>query len=130
VATVEQLEGRPFPAVEGETTFLIGRCTQLMKTVDVDDFTTEDYRILLGQQLGVFHLLPRAVAILLVDPLAEGDFYPGDLLAAVLRLPADCWHAYPDHAQALAARIASLRPEDYDSGRMADAAAAFIARHP
>lgn len=50
----------------------------------IDELTTEDLRILIGQRIGLPHLLPRALTILESEPLAEGDFYPGDLLNAVL----------------------------------------------
>lgn len=60
----------------------------------LDDFEVEDYRILMGQNLGTVHLLPRVFNILLENPLAEGDYYPGDLLHNVLRLPRDFWLAH------------------------------------
>ena len=41
-------------------------------------------RIMIGQNIGLTHLLPRAVAILETNPLAEGDCFAGDLLSAVL----------------------------------------------
>ena len=47
---------------------------------------TEDLRVLVGQQVG----LPVA------DPLAEGDFYPGDLLVSVVRVPAAFWGEHPE----------------------------------
>ena len=46
---------------------------------------------MLGQEIGVPILLPLAVAVLLREPLAEGDLYPGDLLGSVLRLPDSAW---------------------------------------
>lgn len=46
---------------------------------------------MLSQQIAVPILLPMAVAVLADDPLAEGDYYPGDLLYAVLRLPSPHW---------------------------------------
>jgi len=39
---------------------------------------------MLGQEIGVPALLPLAVKVLLRDPVAEGDHYPGgDLLSSV-----------------------------------------------
>jgi hypothetical protein len=32
------------------------------------------------------------VSVLAGNPLAEGDYYPGDLLDAVVRLPKAAWH--------------------------------------
>jgi hypothetical protein len=50
----------------------------------VDEFTVEDLRIMIGQQIGLWHLMPLTVAVLEQDPLAEGDFYAGDLLSSVI----------------------------------------------
>ncbi|MEO0343893.1 MAG: contact-dependent growth inhibition system immunity protein [Pseudomonadota bacterium] len=52
----------------------------------LSDFTVEDLRIMLGQDVGTKHILPIALEILEKEPLVEGDFFPGDLLCAVLRL--------------------------------------------
>jgi hypothetical protein len=30
------------------------------------------------------------------DPLAEGDFYPGDLLVAMARIPGEFWRRHPE----------------------------------
>lgn len=43
-------------------------------------------------------------AVLEADPLAEGDFFPGDLLASVLRVSAPFW---ADH-EALRSRVSDL----------------------
>jgi hypothetical protein len=47
---------------------------------------------MLGQQIAVPILLPMAVAVLVDDPFAQGDLYPGDLLRNVARLPEHEWH--------------------------------------
>lgn len=47
---------------------------------------------MLSQQIAVPILLPMAVTVLTDNPLAEGDYYPGDLLHAVLQLPEQVWH--------------------------------------
>ena len=80
--TLDELEG----VVWGEPTYdsyLVRTCHRL-RTKPVDEFTVEDLRIMIGQEIGLPHLVPRAVAVLEREPLAEGDFYPGDLLASVL----------------------------------------------
>jgi hypothetical protein len=46
--------------------------------------TVEDLRLLIGQNIGLTHLLPPAVEILRADPMAAGDFCEGDLLSAVM----------------------------------------------
>jgi contact-dependent growth inhibition (CDI) system CdiI-like immunity protein len=43
--------------------------------------------------------VPRALSLLARDPLLEGDYYPGDVLVSVLKVPAAYWSA---HTQQLA----------------------------
>ncbi|NMO52071.1 hypothetical protein HH310_12790 [Actinoplanes sp. TBRC 11911] len=76
--------------------------TRLVATVHglrrrpVGSLDTEDLRVLIGQKVGLGALLPLALDRLEEDPLAEGDFYPGDLLVAVLRVPRDYWAGHPE----------------------------------
>jgi hypothetical protein len=51
----------------------------------------EDLRLLLSQQKGVTVLVPLALAKFEQNPLTEGDFYPGDLLTTILRIPQPNW---------------------------------------
>ncbi len=80
--TLDELEG----VVWGEPTYdshLVTTCHRL-RTKPIDEFTIGDLRIMIGQEIGLPHLVPLAVAALEYDPLAEGDYYPGDLLANVI----------------------------------------------
>jgi len=80
--TLDQLEC----VVWGEPTHdshLVTTCHRL-RTKPIDEFGVEDLRIMIGQQISLPHLVPLAVAALERDPLAEGDDYPGDLLANVI----------------------------------------------
>src|SRR6516165_7980740 len=47
------------------------------------EFTTEDLRIMIGQRISLTFLIPLALERLEDQPLAGGDFYPGDLLHAM-----------------------------------------------
>lgn len=69
---------------------LVTECHRLRK-VPLNQFTTENLRIMLGQKISVKHLLPLAIEVLEKNPLADGDFYPGDLLKSVLSLPKEEW---------------------------------------
>ena len=60
------------------------------------EFTIEDLRIMIGQRVGLSILIPLAVERLEEDPLAAGDFYPGDLLQAVGRAGDAFWATHPD----------------------------------
>lgn len=47
----------------------------------------EDLRVLVAQQEGLEALVPRVLIRLSQNPLLEGDFYPGDVLVAVMKVP-------------------------------------------
>jgi hypothetical protein len=106
-STLEKLEGLDWgdPAT-GETP-MIRKCLALRRK-PVADFSIEDLRLALGQQMGVVFLLPLAMHHLEKNPLAQGGLYPGDLLQSVLRLPFEAWteteelRAFWTHLPALA----------------------------
>ncbi|MCX4682999.1 contact-dependent growth inhibition system immunity protein [Kitasatospora purpeofusca] len=92
--SLEELEHDCWPAPSGDETRLVATVLELRRK-PVGDLTVEDLRLLIGQSVGLVHLLPLAVDILRGDPLAEGDMYEGDLLAAVLSRGAEVWHRIP-----------------------------------
>jgi hypothetical protein len=47
--------------------------------------------MMIGQRIGLPYLLALALDRLEIDPFAEGDYYPGDLLLAVLQVGSDFW---------------------------------------
>ncbi len=60
------------------------------------------------------HLLPLALDVLEQDPWAEGDYYPGDLLASVLRVERGFWEQAPQlwvRLQTLVAQLEDI-PQD------------------
>ncbi|MDT0387625.1 contact-dependent growth inhibition system immunity protein [Streptomyces dubilierae] len=62
----------------------------------IGGLTVEDMRLLIRQNVGLAYLLPLAAEVLRIDPLAEGDMYEGDLLAAVLTWSAEVWNKSPE----------------------------------
>ena len=66
------------------TSHLVTTCHKLRKK-PLQDFTVEDLRMMIGQDIGSKYLLPIALEKLQENPLAEGDFYEGDLLYNVIR---------------------------------------------
>lgn len=74
----------------------------------------EAYRILLGQQVAVEIVLPRALDVLAADPLAEGDLYPGDLLTAALAR-SEFWTVHPDQRARMARITRSVNRDRLDS---------------
>jgi hypothetical protein len=88
-STLEQLEGNNWGEVANQS-HLVTECHRLRR-LPLCQFTTENFRILIGQNIGLRFLMPLAVAKLRDDPLAEGDYFPGDLLCSVLRVSPDFW---------------------------------------
>jgi hypothetical protein len=88
-ATLEELERSNW----GEPTYdshLVKECHRLRR-VRLRLLTLENLRILIGQNIGLQFLMPLAIEQLEQDPLAAGDFYPGDLLCSVLRVQPKYW---------------------------------------
>jgi len=87
--SLENLEKKSWGNVDYDS-YLVKRCTQLSK-IPVGDFSIEDLRIMIGQGFGLNYLVPLAIDQLKINILAEGDYYPGDLLKNVLTIPQDFW---------------------------------------
>ena len=81
----------------GEPTYgsyLVATCHQLRKK-PLKDFTVEDLRIMIGQNFSLDILIPMAIERLRQNIMAEGHFYPGDLLKSVLTADANYWQKNP-----------------------------------
>lgn len=127
--SLEDIEGARWPAPPPDTSRLV-LTAHALRQKPLAALTVEDLRLLVGQDIGLVHLLPLAVEVLRSNPLAEGDLYEGDLLAAVLSRAPAAWAEIPDAAQELAAVIdvapdlpGPLRPH-------ADRFLAAVVRHP
>jgi hypothetical protein len=90
-----------------------------LRRVPLRKFTVEDLRIMIGQSIGLPHLVPVALEHLRKDPLAEGDFYPGDLLKSMLTADSTFWREHTEWREEVReiaartlARLHSLTPED------------------
>jgi hypothetical protein len=90
--TLDDLDPPAWGAVPREATPLIEKCYALRRK-PLRDFTVEDLRLGIGQDIGLEYLVPIAVEILRENPLAAGDMYAGDLLHAVLQVPREFWQA-------------------------------------
>lgn len=91
--TLEQLENDVWPEPSVHTN-LIDTCHRLRK-IPLNALSAGDVRILLGQRIGVRHLVDRAIEFLNEDPMLEASFYPGDLLTAVLRADLNRYRGFP-----------------------------------
>ncbi|MFT3793199.1 contact-dependent growth inhibition system immunity protein [Flavobacterium sp.] len=97
--TLESLEKKIWPADQGES-HLITTCLALRKK-QLKDFTTEDLRIMIRQEIGLEYLIPMAIEVLSLDLFAEGDLYPGDLLSSVFSIDTVFWDTHKDYWEQL-----------------------------
>ena len=70
--TLEQLENDVWDSSEIMST-LSGTCHRLRKK-PIDQFTVEDLRIMLGQDIGTEYLMPKALNILESNPVRYETF--------------------------------------------------------
>jgi hypothetical protein len=92
--TLDELDGD----ILGDPSYsshLVTECHRLRK-VPLHQFTAENLRIMIGQDIGLPYLVPIALEMLERDPWTSGDFFKGDLLLSVLRVDADFWRAHSD----------------------------------
>jgi len=74
---------------------LVEKCFKYRK-VPVSELSVEQLRLLIGQQIGLPYIVPKTIAVLQSDILAEGDYYLGDLLNSLLVLSEEVWGLWPD----------------------------------
>jgi hypothetical protein len=103
---LQVLENSFWPDEKEYVSGLVKRCHEYRK-IPVGQLTPEQLRTLIGQQIGLPHLIPIAIEILTADILTEGDFYPGDLLEAVLKVKTNFWVSHPGLRSQVAALVQS-----------------------
>lgn len=106
---------------DGRKSGLVERCEALYAT-PLEEYTPGDLRVMIGQDIALPYLVPLALDVLSREPLVEGDYFPGDLLAAVLRSGAShpyesFWAARPALRERLGAIVSRLEavPEEVES---------------
>ncbi|MFF7547164.1 contact-dependent growth inhibition system immunity protein [Streptomyces canus] len=88
--SLEELERDRWSAPPVDATRLVATAHALRRR-PIGELTVEDMRLLIGQDVGLPYLLPLALNVLRDNPMAEGDMYEGDLLAAVLTRSPAVW---------------------------------------
>ncbi|MEW4453178.1 contact-dependent growth inhibition system immunity protein [Bremerella sp. JC817] len=102
--SLQDLERNDWGETSGDT-YIMRTCHRLRR-VPLSDFTDEDLRVMLGQQISLPFLVPLALDRLQVDPLLEAELYPGDLLGVVLKVPENYWKKHRDASEILRAIVA------------------------
>lgn len=92
--TLEQLENNIWGEPVYES-YLVKECHRLRK-IPINKLGVEDFRVLIGQGISLKYLVPVALDMLVKNPFVSGDYYYGDLLLHVVRIPADFWNEFPD----------------------------------
>lgn len=82
--SLTQIEGEAWQTPGADATRLV-KTVHKLRDIPLTDLTVEHVRVLMSQSVGIGVLTPIALDILAADPLAAGDFYPGDLLTVFLR---------------------------------------------
>ena len=109
--SLENLEKKTWPALSSdEGSYLFKTCNSLRKK-QLQDFTTEDLRIMIGQEIGLYFLMPLAIETLTDNLFAEGDYYEGDLLKSVLDVDTKFWDDNKNYWQQLNDLIKDRRQE-------------------
>lgn len=75
--SLDELEGLSFNESEVQSNLII-KCQSLRK-MKLKDYTIEDLRLMIGQQIGLEYLVPLALETLAINPFVEGDLYNGDI---------------------------------------------------
>lgn len=91
--SLQELEGEDWesPAFNSQ---LVNTCHKL-RYKSLGSFEVEDLRVMIGQNFSLDYLIPLALETLEDNIYAEGNFYCGDLLDAVLRVDFDFWRKNP-----------------------------------
>ena len=109
--TLENLEKKTWSEFGSEEgSYLIKTCNSLRKK-QLQDFTTEDLRIMIGQEIGLYFLMPLAIETLTDNIFAEGDYYEGDLLKNVLEVNTKLWDDNKNYWKQLNSIINNNRQE-------------------
>ena len=81
-------------------------------------------RLLISQDVDLGAHLPQALGILCSNPLVEAEYYPGDLLKAVLSVDHTYWARDPEGWERVHAILGDL---DHALGNIHEARARFVA---
>jgi len=102
--TIEQLEANPWPEPPTDAPEFVRRCHSLRR-LPIDQLAAGDLRVLIGQDIALKHLMPLALPLLKTNPLLEAEYFPGDLLAAAMRVAPEFWKAVPSERAELVSAV-------------------------
>ena len=103
--TIEEIENDFWGDPEYHS-HLVVTCHNLRKK-NLDEFEIEDLRIMISQNIALPVLIPLAVKELKENIFAEGPYYEGDLLKAVLTSEKEYWDKNETAKEDLISMVAS-----------------------
>ena len=110
--SLEEIEDDRWGDPPADATRLVTTAYALRKR-PVGALDAEGLRLLISQQIGLDTIVPLALEQVESEPLAEGDFYPGDLLDALIRrVPDSYWQAHEDQRIRVRTVAKGLDPEE------------------
>lgn len=71
-------------------------CDEIYNQKILREYTNDDLRVMIGQGIGLDILVPFALDLLEENIFAEGELYPGDLLASLVEINSDYWNKHSD----------------------------------
>lgn len=110
-STLDQVDQPAWGAPPEGVSALIHRAYAL-RTIPLAHLRVDDLRLLISQDVARQTLIPVALGMLRHRPLLEGDYYPGDLLMAVMRAPDSYWAEHPDQRALLREALSRLDRDD------------------
>jgi hypothetical protein len=127
--TLTEIEGQDW----GEPTYpsYVVTNSHRLRHKPLCEFTAEDLRFMLGQQISLPILMPMALDVLEVDPFAGGETNHGALLCVALKVNPQFWQDYPSlwyRMNVVMVDLHSMR--DLMENELLPAAAAFEANCP
>jgi CDI immunity proteins len=110
--SLEEIEDDRWGDPPADATRLVSTAYALRKR-PVGALDAEGLRLLISQQVGLDTIVPLALDQVERNPLAEGDFYPGDLLDALIRrVPDSYWQTHEDQRTRVRTVAEALDPEE------------------
>jgi len=91
--TIKQLDKNDWTRPQEYNTNFIRRCYDYVE-IPIYQLNIEQLRTLISQEIGVEFLIPTIIQNLKNNILAEGDFYPDDLLELTLNLKKEVWTGF------------------------------------
>ena len=99
----------PFTKDATDSSALATTCLVLYEK-PLKDFTVENLRVMIGQNIGLEFLIPLAIELLRENPFIKGDYYPGDLLSVTMQVEPGFWQTHRDLYWSVSEIVARLPP--------------------